>query len=154
MKNKDKIITPLNNFPTEVLLHKFRSLTYCRTHHRNSKWIKYEEWKPHYEIINGEKILTYYTLNKGEYYDEGEKFNVRYSKVICIRKDYDGTIYIYGSQNLYFSFNNMYWEGSIEELKEELDKRPHIGIMNKKDYRKWKIKNDKENKNKNKTIRR
>jgi len=34
----------------------------------------------------------------------------------------------------------MYLEGTIKQIKDELDKREHVGIFNNKDYRKWLIK--------------
>jgi len=143
MKKENKEITPLNKFPTEFLLHEFRILTYCRTH---TKLIKYEKWEPHYETVDSIKIPIYYTLVEREYF---EKYNVRYSRLDCSWYDDDGCYYRrWGGQNLYFNFNGMYWEGTIEELRKELNTRPHIGIMNKKDYRKWKIKVAKNNKNK------
>lgn len=47
---------------------------------------------------------------------------------------------------LHFSFEGMYWHGYIDDLKKELDKRPHVDIT-VKNFKDWKREYNKKKKN-------
>lgn len=112
MKRKD--ITPLTEFPTEVLVYYFKKLRKCYTSERIDKQIGVEKrWSL---VLN-----DYYEL-----------------PIWSVRKE-TSTYGHYPDDTLWFDFERMYWEGSITELKKELDKRPHVNIHTSKDFRKWKI---------------
>ena len=44
----------------------------------------------------------------------------------------------YGDKML-FEFEKMYWEGTVQDVYDELSGRPHVDIHGSKDFRKWKI---------------
>lgn len=122
----DKTITPLSQFPTEVLVFYFKKLRKCYTHKRCGKQIGIEKrWSPHFENVEGlGYIINYYTM---------------YELPIWEIEYYTTTSGQFLDDTLWFKFEGMYWTGGIDELKKELDKRPNIDIKNTKDFRKWKI---------------
>lgn len=154
MHNKSKQITPLSKFPTEVILHFYRKNRLCHTDHRkyhenyNHKTHKREFWIPFYGAFenNGYKVdnmIIGYRKSTGE--ECHKLFTETKSKQDSILSWYDDCCY-YGDK-VNFRFEGLYWEGKIQDLKNELDKREHVGVFNKKDYRKWLIKYRKAMKN-------
>ena len=108
-------ITPLSKFPTEVLVHYFKKLRKCFTYTERDKQIGVERhWS---DVLN-----DFYELP------------------VWSTKKINTTSGYFLDNTLWFKFEGMYWNGSIDELKNELDKRPHVDIKNSKDFRKWKIK--------------
>ena len=60
---KEKIITSLSKFPTEVLLYEYRRNRICRDRLIRDKLLYIEKrWIPHYSIINGERVEDYWEL--------------------------------------------------------------------------------------------
>ena len=49
----------------------------------------------------------------------------------------DGGSDYHGSRNVSFNFEGLYWQGSIDELKDELNKRPNVNIT-EKNFKDWK----------------
>lgn len=123
---KERTITPLSEFPTEVLVYYFKKLRKCYTHSKCGKQIGVEKrWSPHFEFVeNLGYIINYYTL---------------YELPIYEKEYYTTTSGQYHDDTLWFNFEGMYWNGSINELRRELDTRPNIDIKSSKDFRKWKM---------------
>ena len=130
-----KKITPLSDFPTEALLYNYRHNRGCRTNlnwirvrysHRKNMW---EYWEP---------FVGEFTLDDGTYLNpviigyrrvDGADVIKRNTK-IC------GNV---TETEMQFEFEGMYWKGDIKELKAELARRPHVGKLDSKTFRKWKI---------------
>lgn len=123
---KERTITPLSEFPTEVLVFEFKRNRHC--YHRTSygDCIGYrKQWYPHWENVEGlGYIINYYTIENVPIFDD---------------KSFDETGTQFSDDTLYFSFEGKYWNGSLRKLKEELDKRPNVNIT-LKNFRKWKKK--------------
>ena len=123
---KERVITPLSEFPTEVLVFEFKRNRHC--YHRTSygDCIGYKkQWYPHWENVEGlGYIINYYTIENVPIFDD---------------KSFDETTTQFHDDTLYFSFEGKYWNGSLRKLKEELDKRPNVNIT-LKNFRKWKKK--------------
>lgn len=145
--NNSKKITPLSKFPTEVILHFYRKNRLCYTDHYkyvenyNRKTNKREFWIPFYGPFEKDGVIYNhvclgYTKSTGE--ECHKKFTKIDSKQDSILSWYDDCIYRGDKVN--FRFEGLYWEGRIQDLKNELSKREHVGIFNNKDYRKWLIK--------------
>lgn len=149
--NKNKEITPLSKFPTEVLLHFYRKNRLCHTDHGmykeiyNHKTFKREFWIPFYGSFEKDGVIYNhvclgYTKSTGE--ECHKKFTTVQSKQDA-HWDEDGYYYGYGEfqygDEMNFRFEGLYWKGRIQDLKNELNKREHVGIFNNKDYRKWLI---------------
>lgn len=145
--NNSKKITPLSKFPTEVILHLYRKNRLCYTDHYkyvenyNRKTNKREFWIPFYGPFEKDGVIYNhvclgYTKSTGE--ECHKKFTKIDSKQDSILSWYDDCIYRGDKVN--FRFEGLYWEGRIQDLKNELSKREHVGIFNNKDYRKWLIK--------------
>ena len=121
---KRTIVTPLSKFPTEVILHFYRKNRLCHT--------------------DTHKYFVHYNWNK-----KCEECHKRFTKIDSkqdsILSWYDDCIYFGDKVN--FRFEGLYWEGKIQDLKNELAKREHIGVFNNKDYRKWLINYRKNKKN-------
>ena len=150
---KHTIVTPLSKFPTEVILHFYRKNRLCHTdrhkhvvHYNWNKKCK-EFWIPFYGPF--EKDGNVYNICLGYTKSTGEECHKRFteidSKQDSILSCWDDCIYFGGKVN--FKFEGLYWEGKIQDLKDELSKREHIGIFNNKDYRKWLINYRKNKKN-------
>ena len=150
---KHTIVTPLSKFPTEVILHFYRKNRLCHTdrhkyvvHYNWNKQCK-EFWIPFYGPF--EKDGNVYNICLGYTKSTGEECHKRFteidSKQNAILSWYDDCIYFGDEVN--FRFEGLYWEGKIQDLKDELSKREHIGIFNNKDYRKWLINYRKNKKN-------
>lgn len=150
-KNKQNI-TPLSKFPTEVILHFYRKNRLCYTDHGkyvenyNRKTHKREFWIPFYGPFekDGYKVdsmIIGYTKSTGE--ECHKNFTTIESKQDA-HWDEDGYYYGYGEYHygdkMKFKFEGLYWEGTIKQIKDELNKREHVGIFNNKDYRRWLIK--------------
>jgi hypothetical protein len=151
--NKSKQITPLSKFPTEVILHFYRINRLCHTDHRkyceryNRKTHKREFWIPFYGPFekDGFKVDS---MIIGYRKSTGEECHKLFTTIESIQDGYfewNSDTYYYGDK-VNFRFEGLYWEGKIQDLKEELNKREHVGIFNKKDYRKWLINYRKANK--------
>ena len=153
MNNKYKI-TSLSKFPTEVILHFYRKNRLCYTDHGMYKEIynwntkKNEFWIPFYGPFekDGYKVdsmIIGYTKSTGE--ECHKKFTTVKSKQDS-HWDWCEDYFWHGNK-VNFRFEGLYWEGKIQDLKNELSKREHVGIFNNKDYRKWLIKYRKNKKN-------
>ena len=151
---QNTIITPLSKFPTEVILHFYRKNRLCYTDHweyvekYNHKTNKKEFWVPFYGPFekDGYKVdnmIIGYTKSTWE--ECHKKYTKINSKQDSILSWYDDCIYRGDKVN--FRFEGLYWEGKIQDLKDELDKREHVGVFNNKDYRKWLINYRKNKKN-------
>ena len=150
---KRTIVTPLSKFPTEVILHFYRKNRLCHTYtHKyfvHYNWNKKceEFWIPFYGPF--EKDGNVYNICLGYTKSTGEECHKRFTKIDSkqdpILNWYDDFIYFGDEVN--FRFEGLYWEGKIQDLKDELSKREHIGIFNNKDYRKWLINYRKNKKN-------
>ena len=145
--NKSTQITPLSKFPTEVILYFYRKNRLCNTDHRkyietyNRKTHKREFWIPFYGPFekDGYKVdsmIIGYIKSTGE--ECHKKFTTIESKQ-DVYYNWDDDYHHHGDK-VNFRFEGLYWEGNISDLKNELNKREHVGIFNNKDYRKWLIK--------------
>ena len=150
---KRTIVTPLSKFPTEVILHFYRKNRLCHTD-RHKYFVHYnwnkkceEFWIPFYGPFEKDgnvcNICLGYTKSTGE--ECHKRFTKIDSKQDSILSCWDDCIYFGDKVN--FRFEGLYWEGKIQDLKDELSKREHIGIFNNKDYRKWLINYRKNKKN-------
>jgi len=151
---KQTIITPLSKFPTEVILHFYRKNRLCSTNRNafvkryNWNTKQYNYWIPFYGPFekDGYKVdnmIIGYRKSTGE--ECHKRFTEINSKQDSILSWYDDCVY-YGDE-VNFKFEGLYWEGKIQDLKKELDKREHVGVFNNKDYRKWLINYKKNKKN-------
>ena len=150
---KRTIVTPLSKFPTEAILHFYRKNRLCHTdthkyfvHYNWNK--KCEEfWIPFYGPFEKDgnvcNICLGYTKSTGE--ECHKRFTKIDSKQDSILSCWDDCIYFGDKVN--FRFEGLYWEGKIQDLKDELSKREHVGVFNNKDYRKWLINYRKNKKN-------
>jgi hypothetical protein len=151
-------ITPLSKFPTEVILHFYRKNRHCLTDHGkyienyNHKTNKREFWIPFYGPFEEDGVVRNYVC-LGYTKSTGEECHKLFTKIMSKQDahwDEDGYYYGYNEwqygDEMNFRFEGMYWEGTIKQIKDELNKREHIGIFNNKDYRKWLI-NYRKNKN-------
>lgn len=150
---KNLKITPLSKFPTEVILHFYRKNRLCHTDHRryvetySHKTHKREFWIPFYGPFekNGYKVesmIIGYTKSTGE---ECHKSFTEIKSKQDAHWEWCDDYFWYGDK-VKFRFEGLYWEGTIKEIKNELNKREHVGIFNNKDYRKWLINYRKTNK--------
>lgn len=119
-------ITPLSEFPTEVLVYNFKRLRTCRTYRRCGKQIGVEKhWVPHQKYDKEQGwVEDYYTLYEYPIY-ESEKYTI--------------TSGPWGQNKFRITFEGKYWEGDIKDLLNEINSRPHCNIHGSKDFRKWKI---------------
>ena len=152
--NKNKQITPLSKFPTEVILHFYRKNRLCFTDHWMYKEIynwntkKNEFWIPFYGPLEKDGVI-YNHVCLGYTKSTGEECHKKFTTIESKQDshwDWSGDCYWHGDK-LNIRFEGLYWEGKIQDLKDELSKREHIGIFNNKDYRKWLIKYRKAKKN-------
>jgi hypothetical protein len=145
MKQK-KIITPLSKWPTEAILYLFRKYRQCKTklpydyvYRFNKKLNKPEYWLPQYgkyEDENGSIIRDIVSYKKYSQKEINTQFTHTYG---CNgRVSYWDDWYL-PTDNIWFRFEGMYWEGTIDDIRKELSKRPHCNIKGSKEFRKWKI---------------
>lgn len=155
--NNSKKITPLSKFPTEVILHFYRKNRHCLTDYRafvkryNWNTKQYNYWIPFYGPYEQDGVK--YNACLGYTKSTGEECHKLFTKIMSkqdVHWDEDGYYYGYCEwqygDEMNFRFEGMYWEGTIKQIKDELDKREHVGIFNNKDYRKWLINYRKANK--------
>jgi len=145
---KQRIITPLSEFPTEAIVHLFKKNRHCVVNRPFDSWYKgynketkqHEYWVPFrggydetskvydpniigYTLMSSKEIAEKYTETRGNYWEgwcePGEPG--------CLGQIID------------FVFEGMYWKGTVEDVKAELSKRPNVNIRGSKDFRKWKI---------------
>ena len=150
---KRTIITPLSKFPTEVILHFYRKNRLCHTdrhkYFAHYNWNKKceEFWIPFYGPF--EKDGNVYNICLGYTKSTGEECHKIFTKINSkqdsILSCWDDCTYFGDKVN--FRFEGLYWEGKIQDLKDELAKREHVGIFNNKDYHKWLINYRKNKKN-------
>ena len=151
--NKSKEITPLSKFPTEVILHFYRKNRLCYTDHGKYKEVynhksgKREFWIPFYGPFekDGYKVdnmIIGYTKSTGE---KCHKLFTETKSKQDSHWEWCDDYFWYGDK-VNFRFEGLYWKGKIQDLKNELDKREHVGVFNNKDYRKWLINYRKSNK--------
>lgn len=131
---KREVITPLSEFPTEVLVFEFKRNRHCYHREHYGHFLGYrKQWYPHWENVEGlGLIINYYTMELIPEYSDYQ--------------GYDETTTQFCDETLYFSFEGKYWNGSLRELKKELERRPHVNIHGSKDFRKWKIQYKKQQK--------
>ena len=101
----------------------------------------WEYWEP---------FLGEYTLDDGTYLNPviiGYR-RVNGADVIKRNTEISGNViawskkephFFYHTSEFEFEFEGMYWKGDIKELKAELARRPHVGKLDSKTFRKWKI---------------
>lgn len=110
---KEKQITPISQFPTEVLVFYFKKFRKVR-HYEYDKEI-YDE--------NGEFIDDWgwvvEDVTEGPFYKEDE--------------DGDGWI----SNEIYIKFEGMYWRGKRDDFIKELNSRENVNIT-AKNFKNWK----------------
>lgn len=142
-----KKITPLSEFPTEALLRNYRKNRRCDT---RLDWIvtRYNRSKNMWEYW--EPFLGEYTLDDGTYLNPVIIGYRRVDGADAIKKNTEitGNVIAWNKENPHFfyhtsefefEFEGMYWKGDIKELKAELARRPHVGNLDSKTFRKWKI---------------
>lgn len=143
--NKEKQITQLDKFPTEALVMNYRRHRKCYTRHYgtiecvfNHNTCQYEYWEEFtgpFEIdgvVYNPCVIGYTRLTH-------EEFHKKYTEI-------KGNIWTYGkygndfrwTDEMEFTFEGMYWRGTIDELKKELANRPHVNLKGGKDFRRWK----------------
>ena len=124
---KERTITPLSEFPTEVLVFEFKRNRRCYHRKTCGDFLGYrKQWYPHWENVEGlGLIINYYYMELVPEYTDSPGF--------------DETTTQFSDDTLYFSFEGKYWNGSLRALKQELAKRPNVNIT-LKNFRKWKQK--------------
>ncbi len=142
----NKQITPLSKFPTEALVMNYRRHRVCRTRMPWSTYRSYNKMTYDWE---------YWVPVTGPFEIDGVIYNpciIAYKKVTKQElKDHfteiKGDIWEISNNGWYsftdemeFTFEGMYWRGTIDEIKAEMAKRPHISLKGGKDFRRWKIK--------------
>jgi hypothetical protein len=141
----------LSEFPTQVLLHEYRKNRICDTHFRFGKVIGVEkEWVPHIIIVDGKPFEDYYTLIKWNIYEEIPVTEISSRQAPVWDPNSDCVWY---DDHLRIRFEGKQWEGSIKQLREELNTREHVNITGAKGYRKWLIDYRKNKNNKQKYCR-
>lgn len=138
----NKQITPLKDFPTEVLVMNFRNQRSCDTRlpwtieeHFNSNTCQWEYWEAifgQYEIdgVEYDNMIIGYALI-GNTPEAKEKIRKKYTETRASRFSF--------SDEVCFNFEGKYWRGSLDDLKAELDTRPHVPLKGRKEFRRWKI---------------
>jgi len=138
----------LSEFPTQVLLHEYRRNRICDTHFTLGKVIGvHKEWVPHTIMVDGKPFEDYYTLIKWNIREEVPVTSISSRQSPVWDPDAER---IWHDDYLRIHFEGKHWEGSIKQLREELNTREHVGINGSKQYRKWlmqyrKNKNNKQN---------
>lgn len=144
----------LSEFPTEALLHEYRKNRYCfhtplyNYHIRYNPLTKKEEvWEKVYgEYIDenlSEKytICIYMTLSDKTKEEVMKESTVIKSKMGGRKYEYvpekDRWMTVNHKNFMKIHFLDLYWEGQMEEIKEELSKRPHVNINGGRSYRRW-----------------
>lgn len=143
--SKEKKITSLALFPTEALVMNYRRHRVCKTkclygverifNHHTGQYEYWEEFTGPFEIdgvVYNPCVIGYTKITK-------EEFHKKYTEI-------KGNIWTYGkygndfrwTDEMEFTFEGMYWRGTIDELKKELATRPHINLKGGKDFRRWK----------------
>lgn len=143
----NKKITPLSKFPTEALVMNYRRHRLCRTRmpwgtHRSYNNITYnwEYWVPvtgPFEIdgvVYNPCIIAYKKVTKQELKDHFTE--IKGNIWICGKYGND----FKWTDEMEFTFEGMYWRGTIDEIKAEMANRPHTPLKGRKDFRRWKIK--------------
>ena len=145
---KRKEIIPLSKFPTEAIVYLFRKNRHCDTQlpwdsyqRYNSSKKCYEWWVPFfgkweteggtvydpviigYTLMSAEEVQKKFTTTHGNWWEgwnePGEPGGYR--------------------DKMSFEFEKMYWEGTVQDVYDELSGRPHVDIHGSKDFCKWKI---------------
>lgn len=154
----------LSEFPTEALLHEYRRNRYCFLGPIYNYYIRYnfgtkkeEVWEKVYGEYNDERIPEKYR-NICLYMKLSEKTPEQVIKEhTIIKSKQGGRKYEYVPKEnrwrtvdyknfMKIHFNGLYWEGQMEEIKEELSKRPNVNIDGGKAYRRWLLNYKKQNK--------
>lgn len=141
MKHQLKKITPLSKFPTEALLEMYRRHRTCYDHsyyRTECRWNnnKYTYWEPVYgDFIcpDGKSyhIPIYYTIVPAPIKVLSTEIEGNQE-----RNSYTNKLYRNGMS---FSWEGLYWEGELDDVKKELSTRPHVEKVGRKNYRKWLI---------------
>lgn len=144
--NKTKKITPLTKFPTEALVMNYRRHRVCRT---RMPWLSYRSYNKltcNYDywipvsgplevdgIIYNPCIVSYKRVTR----DELER---EFTEIKGDLMDYDyGYDWMSFTDEMEFTFEGMYWRGTIDEIKAEMAKRPHVPLKGRKQFRRWKM---------------
>ena len=135
--NRKQIITPLSQWPTEAILYLFRKNRTCYTsgivqyyERKNKLTNKIEIWLPMGGVYQKDDGHWDYDILYYELFDGTKEEYI---------KQHTHTYGNWGSDEIWFRFEGMYWRGSIHEIKKELRKRPNCNIHGGKDFRKWKM---------------
>lgn len=144
----------LSEFPTEALLHEYRKNRYCFAGPIYNYHIRYSPLKKKYEVwekVYGEyiderlpkkyNICLYMTLSDKTKEEVIKEHTVIKSKDGGIKWEYvpekDRWMSVNHKNFMKIHFDGMYWEGQMEDIKEELSKRPNVNIDGGKSYRRW-----------------
>ena len=147
MKHNKKI-TPLSQWPTEALIEMYRRHRFCFEHVWCRTKCRWKNDKPTYwEPTYGEFVDEYCLLGKKKnevyklpiYYTKVDNYIWQHSTHIEGNKCHNSYTDRCYQNGIAFSFEGMYWEGELNDLKKELANRPHIGMKGRKEFRKWKM---------------
>ena len=142
---KIKKITPLSKFPTEAILYLYRKNRHCYTQYTGlcrrwkSKTNEYIFWKagPSEPWLHIDGNIYNIPL----YYERVDHVNPKdYTEITGNHwhlSDYNDRGYY--TEEIDFEFEGMYWKGTIQDIHDELSKRPNVNIIGTKSFRKWKI---------------
>ena len=145
----------LSEFPTEALLHEYRKNRYCKPGYMYDYYIKYNIIKNTYEVwenvygtykdekINLPKMCLYMKLSDKTREQVIKEHTIIKSKqggrhYEYVPKEHRWRTVDYGNF-MKIHFDGLYWEGQMEEIKEELAKRPNVNIDGGKAWRRWLI---------------
>jgi len=135
---KRKQITPLTQWPTEAIVFLFKKNRVCRTSRPFDGYVEVKN-KLTNKIDIWLAVGGIYQTDDGHYNYDILSYELYDGTKEQFLKSITTTSGITASGYLWIKFEGMYWEGNIDELKEELSKRPHCNIHTAKDFRKWKI---------------
>ena len=145
----------LSEFPTEALLHEYRKKRYCfatpiyRYYIRYNSVIKdYEVWENVYGEYNDERlpkkyrtICLYMKISDKTREDVIKEHTVIKSKDGGCKYEYVPSEHRWRTVNygnlMKIHFDGLYWEGQMDEIKNELANRPNVNIDGGKAWRRW-----------------
>ena len=145
----------LSEFPTEALLHEYRKKRYCfatpiyRYYIRYNSVIKdYEVWENVYGKYNDERlpekyrtICLYMKISDKTRKDVIKEHTIIKSKDGGHKYEYVPEEHRWRTVNygnlMKIHFDGLYWEGQMDEIKNELANRPNVNIDGGKAWRRW-----------------
>lgn len=137
----------LSEFPTEALLYQYRKHRYCFQkpcydyYIRRTKSGKLEVWHKVLGKYDRYIVCIYMTLLEDKTpQDIFDMHTVIKSTDGGYRSEkipHKGYIWVDKKNFMKIHFGKLYWEGQMEEVKEELAKRPNVNIDGGKAYHQW-----------------